>query len=104
MAMMRLADEGKLMAETAYHRVRKYVDYPYNQSDHLVLDSALVKVSSSDLRELVDRIEGLEADLEAAVKTAFERGATEWTRQNYPVLSERFSATKMEGGGSRWQG
>lgn len=45
------------------------------------------------LREAEDKIEGLEADLESAVETAFKRGATEWTRLNYPDLYARFNTT-----------
>ncbi len=36
------------------------------------------------MREAADKIDGLEADLEAAVAVAWERGATEWARVNYP--------------------
>lgn len=43
------------------------------------------------MRWAADEIKGLEADLESAVKTAFKRGATEWTRLNYPDLHARFS-------------
>lgn len=38
---------------------------------------------------LTDKVDGLEADLESAVEVAFKRGATEWTRLNYP---DRFTA------------
>lgn len=34
--------------------------------------------------EYNDKVEGLTADLEMAVLTAYKRGATEWTRLNYP--------------------
>lgn len=37
-----------------------------------------------------DVVEGIEADLEEAVKVAWSRGATDWTRLNYPDLYERF--------------
>lgn len=37
-----------------------------------------------------DKIDGLEADLDSAVKVAYDRGAKEWTRLNYPQLFERF--------------
>ena len=36
-----------------------------------------------------DKIEGLEADLEGAVEVAYNRGATEWTRLNYPEIYSR---------------
>ncbi len=41
--------------------------------------------------QALDKIDGLEADLESAVQTAFKRGATEWTRLNYPDLYARFN-------------
>lgn len=41
--------------------------------------------------EAIDKIEGLEADLEDAVKTAFDRGATEWCKLNYPDLYKHFN-------------
>ena len=34
--------------------------------------------------QLMDKIQGLESDLENAVETAFLRGAREWTMLNYP--------------------
>lgn len=39
-----------------------------------------------DREYLRDKVDGLEADLESAVETAFKRGATEWTKLNYPTL------------------
>lgn len=41
---------------------------------------------------LIDKIEGLEADLDSAVEVAFKRGATEWVRLNYPV---RYAALEL---------
>jgi hypothetical protein len=41
---------------------------------------------------LMDKIEGLEADIDNAVETAFKRGATEWTRLNYPEHYKRLTA------------
>lgn len=39
--------------------------------------------------QLLDKIDGLEADLESAVCVAFSRGAITWTRMNYPRLYAR---------------
>lgn len=39
-----------------------------------------------------DKIEGLEADLADAVEVAFHRGATAWTRLNYPEHYKRLAA------------
>ena len=41
---------------------------------------------------LEDKVEGLTADLENAVEVAYRRGATEWTRLNYPDLFARLEA------------
>lgn len=41
--------------------------------------------------EAVDKIEGLEADLDSAVEVAWKRGATDWVRMNYPKHYERFT-------------
>lgn len=42
-------------------------------------------------QEMVDEIDGLRSDLTNAVETAFRRGATEWTRLNYPAIYERLT-------------
>lgn len=47
---------------------------------------------------LTDKIEGLEADLSSAVETAFKRGATEWTRLNYPDAFARLSTKEADHG------
>lgn len=38
-----------------------------------------------------DKIEGLESDLEEAVRVAYERGAAGWTKHNYPDLYKKFT-------------
>lgn len=43
-----------------------------------------------------DKIEGLKADLDAAVEVAFKHGATEWVRLNYPDHYQRLSAEEFE--------
>ena len=53
------------MGETAYDRVRKYVDYPHNQTPHFIYQSDLVNITSDDLRELADEIERLGNQIEA---------------------------------------
>lgn len=40
---------------------------------------------------MIDKIEGLEHELESAVKVAFARGATDWVRLNYPDIYKRLS-------------
>lgn len=46
-------------------------------------------VGQAVLEEAADKIEGLEADLDSAVEVAYDRGATEWTRLNYPTQYKR---------------
>ncbi|MCV9964174.1 hypothetical protein OIU34_20020 [Pararhizobium sp. BT-229] len=41
-----------------------------------------------------DRIEGLQSDLESAVQVAYNHGAEEWARLNYPSWVERLEANK----------
>lgn len=41
--------------------------------------------------EMIDKIEGLEADLDSAVEVAFKSGATDWVRLNYPQMFARLS-------------
>lgn len=43
------------------------------------------------VEELTDKVDGLLSDLDSAVEVAFKRGATEWTRLNYPQMFSRFS-------------
>lgn len=52
----------------------------------------------AELDQMNDKIEGLEADLENAVETAFGRGATEWTRLNYPNSYARLTAVDKTDG------
>jgi hypothetical protein len=43
------------------------------------------------LEEALDKIDALEAKLSNAVATAYDRGAIEWTKLNFPVLYERMT-------------
>ncbi|MDR6818489.1 hypothetical protein J2X76_003666 [Neorhizobium sp. 2083] len=43
------------------------------------------------LERALDKIEGLEADLDNAIEVAFQRGAAEWVRLNYPAHYRRLS-------------
>ncbi|GEM_PF-4474190 len=45
---------------------------------------ALLDEAAACIRELVDSREGVNEDLYQAVLVAYRRGATEWTRLNYP--------------------
>ena len=52
---------------------------------------SLTKLWHDTEAQYIDKIDGLEADLENAVETAFKRGAVDWCKANYPLLYERFS-------------
>lgn len=41
-----------------------------------------------------DKFGGLEADLEAAVQVAYNRGAVQWAKDNYPTWIDRLEANK----------
>jgi hypothetical protein len=41
-----------------------------------------------------NKIEGLESDLESAVQVAYNRGAVEWAKLNYPTWIDRLEANK----------
>lgn len=55
------------------------------------LMSVIARALMAERERWQDKVEGLECDLESAVEVAFNRGATEWTRLNYPKLNERLS-------------
>ena len=52
------------------------------------LDEAqyLNKRQAAEIERLRDRVDGLDADLRCAIQTAYNRGATEWARLNYPDM------------------
>lgn len=43
-----------------------------------------------------DKIEGLQADLDAAIEVAFKHGAKEWVRLNYPDHFKRLDTAEFE--------
>jgi hypothetical protein len=45
---------------------------------------------AADLNDCYDKIEGLSADLDAAIEVAWKRGAHDWVRLNYPKHYTRF--------------
>lgn len=50
---------------------------------------------AANIREIYeDKVDGLESDLMEAVKVAFNHGAEEWTRLNYPQWIKRLEAGK----------
>jgi hypothetical protein len=54
-------------------------------TDHWPADIALEKDRVHILRDMVDT---LKTELRAAVKVAYQRGATVWTKQNFPEIYE----------------
>jgi hypothetical protein len=50
-----------------------------------------VTIHCDIIRAAIDKIEGLDADLDSAVEVAWKRGATDWVRMNYPKHYERFT-------------
>jgi hypothetical protein len=43
---------------------------------------------AAEIERLRDKVEGLGTDLRCAVQVAYNRGATEWARLNYPDMIE----------------
>lgn len=63
----------------------RIVGSPFTTLDHLATSAA------NQIEELTDKVDGLLSDLDSAVEVAYERGATEWTRLNYPAQFARLS-------------
>lgn len=65
-----------------------------NAITHAVMGVAgiLLAVQKVEIEE--DRIEGLQSDLESAVQVAFNHGAEEWARLNYPSWIDRLEENK----------
>ncbi|AVH41875.1 hypothetical protein [Agrobacterium tumefaciens] len=59
---------------------------------------------SDEIEALTDKIEGLSADLDSAVGVAFNRGAHEWVRMNYPDRFEILSRTALASTGGEHYG
>lgn len=72
-------------AVAALFEAEKYAD-----ADTMV--DANISDASEALSWSVDKIQGLEADLDSAVEVAWKRGATEWVRLNYPKHFTRLTA------------
>lgn len=45
----------------------------------------------------IDKIDGLEEDLKSAIRVAYNHGAHDWVRLNYPVMFERLSGENSKG-------
>ena len=55
-----------------------------DRPNHRIIEESILMAAS-------DKIEGLEADLEVAVRMIFCLGKTEWVKLNYPKLFERWT-------------
>jgi hypothetical protein len=51
----------------------------------------------ADHFHMKEKIECLETELHEAVRVAYNRGAKEWTRLNYPKLFKMFEKERREG-------
>lgn len=83
---------------TMVERVAKALHEKLCQQDVLGYLSATIdcgELARAATEELIDKIEGLEADLDSAVEVAYRRGATEWVRMNYPA---KYAAMKGQEG------
>lgn len=49
-----------------------------------------------ELSRALDTIDGLRSELSEAVSVAYQRGAVEWTRLNYPIQYKRIRAAERE--------
>lgn len=47
------------------------------------------------VEELMDKVEGLSADLDAAIEVAYNRGARDWVALNYPTHYERLEKKRQ---------
>lgn len=66
-----------------------------SEATEVWVDSQDLRSLLSDVERLKDSNQGLEADLFEAVSVAYGRGATEWTRLNYPKWFERIEANEQ---------
>lgn len=56
-----------------------------------LIDKGEIVAYPNNREDLIDKIEGLEADLGDAVEVAYNHGAEEWVKLNYPKTYERLS-------------
>lgn len=80
-------------------------DIQASMMEHSAVGDALMAAIAKAIHDAVmaererweDKVDGLESDLDNAVETAFDRGAKEWTRLNFPARFARLTAPKSEG-------
>lgn len=53
-----------------------------------------LRAAADQIERLADSLDGTRCDLRLAVETAYHRGATEWTRMNYPGVFADLQAAK----------
>lgn len=59
--------------------------------NQILADLNAASSPAQDREELLDKIDGLDSDLRSAVEVAYNHGAHEWVRLNYPKDYERLS-------------
>jgi hypothetical protein len=57
--------------------------------------SAALRAAADEIERLKDALGGTRCDLRLAVETAYRRGASEWTRLNYPDVFADLQASSM---------
>lgn len=83
-----------IAADTQIRIMREsYEKEARNLAEKVVLTQRELRTQRSANGELTDKIEGLESDLKEAVRVAYNRGATEWTRLNYRAWFEEFGGS-----------
>lgn len=83
-------------AEAEVKRLTESRDGYKRGRDSIQAEYDRLRASHSDeIEALTDKIEGLSADLDSAVGVAFNRGAHEWVRMNYPDRFDKLSRTAL---------
>lgn len=71
------------------YQLGRYTDDDFSDEIHDALRAA-----ADQIERLADSLDGTRCDLRLAVETAYHRGATEWTRMNYPGVFADLQAAK----------
>lgn len=108
-AMLNSADESRVaqirraeVAEAEVKRLTESRDGYKRGRDSIQSEYDRLRASNSaEVETLTDKIEGLSADLDSAVGVAFNRGAHEWVRMNYPDRFEELSRTALASTGGK---
>lgn len=66
------------------------------EAEHALADQPFPAFDRRHMEAAFDKISGLESDLESAVRMAFDHGAFEWVRDNYPALFDRITEEEAD--------